>query len=839
MKFTFTIFAEIIIFITIVLFTQGYIPVEKLNNNEKTNKLLTDSKTTDFKKAPIKATYPAPNSGCLAAKCHNGIEPIRDLNSKMMKEIIKEGKKHDDPNGCVVCHYGNPKEENNEQKAHEGLIIHPGSMTVLDKTCGKCHEDHQYAMHRNLMQTEAGKIQGATWGWGAKTGYKGIYGNYDVSDTDGDNPLFGTEDYKNYMHKLMEKYPDNFPSSLSKLPEAPSMQELKDHPEKAVFTYLRQECLRCHVGVRGKQRRGDYRGMGCSSCHIPYSNEGFYEGNDKTIPKDKPGHLLVHSIQSSRKTKVTVNNITYSGIPSETCTTCHNRGKRIGVSYLGLMESSYDTPWNEDGSSQTKLHGKRYHYIKDDAHHNIKSREGNPEGGLLCQDCHTTTSVHGNGNLSTSTLGEVEIECQDCHGIPDKYPWELPLGYSDEFGTKLENKPRGLSDTLLPVQKKFNTEYPKEDGYVLTARGNPFGNVVRKGGDIIVHSASGLDFKMPTLKKMNIDNLWKNPVKARTAMVVNKAHIEKMECYTCHATWAPQCYGCHVQVDYSDGKQGFDWVRAGQIYDENGETAESCERLGKPVIPGKVKEGRSYLRWENPVLGINGEGRVTPIIPGCQQITTVIGEDGNTLVYNKIWHTPPGLEGGGKDGQKGIDMTPVQPHTITAKARECTSCHTDPKALGYGIGDNQYMQGYTENRYTDLRTADGKVISKNARPQLNRIDDLDMDLSQVVTREGKQMQTVGHHWPLSSPLTQDQREKMERVGTCIACHQELPEGDIAVSMISSAADFMNMTPHSDAEHAALLHQDILLAAWVKILGPILLLLGIIIYFWRRKKRKRD
>ena len=31
--------------------------------------------------------------------------------------------------------------------------------------------------------------------------------------------------------------------------------------------------------------------------------------------------------------KVVVNGKVYSGIPHETCVTCHNRGKRIGVSF--------------------------------------------------------------------------------------------------------------------------------------------------------------------------------------------------------------------------------------------------------------------------------------------------------------------------------------------------------------------------------------------------------------------------------------------------------------------------------------------------------------------------
>ena len=37
--------------------------------------------------------------------------------------------------------------------------------------------------------------------------------------------------------------------------------------------------------------------------------------------------------------------------------------------------------------------GGVYRYIKDDTHHKSKSREGNPEGGLLCQDCH---KIHEN-----------------------------------------------------------------------------------------------------------------------------------------------------------------------------------------------------------------------------------------------------------------------------------------------------------------------------------------------------------------------------------------------------------------------------------------------------------
>jgi hypothetical protein len=730
--------------------------------------------------------YPALNRGCIAAECHAGIEPIRAHDSGMAKQIYMKGKKMGDPNGCVVCHGGNPKEEKDPDKAHKGapegsplktFNRHSASMWINDKTCGLCHKKWVYAANRSVMQTEAGKIQGALWGWGASgTGYEVKYGNYDIDDPDGPVPVFGTEEYKKYTQDLMKRFPNNFPAKLERLPEV-NLETIKEHPEQAVYTYIRSECQRCHLGVRGRDKRGDMRGMGCAACHIPYSNEGMYEGTDPSIPKDKKGHTLVHSIQSSRKAQVVVNEKVYSGIPHETCASCHNRGKRVGVSFQGLMEFPYGTPYTDTGDKMPKLHTKYYLFIKDDAHHQLKSREGNPEGGLLCQDCHTTTSVHGNGNITGTTLANIEIECTDCHGTATKYPWELPLGWGDEFGVELDmENPRGLADDLTQEHHIFNKWYPPKDGYLLTARGNPFGNVVRNGDKVIVHSASGLDFEVPTLNSLRINNTWQNPGAAIASMVKIEKHIQKLECYSCHSAWAPQCYGCHVKVDYSNNKTSTDWVASGNIQFPDGNTAESRRDGSSVKGPGKASEARGYLRWENPVLGINGEGRVSPIIPGCQQITTVVSPDGETLVQNKIWRTPANLENGGQEGQRGIDMSPAQPHTVAREARTCASCHASSKALGYGTHDGRYMKAYTKGVYVDLATATGEIISKNAQIQIPPIPELPMDLDQVVTRDDKQLQTVGHHWPLSGPLPKETRDRMEKVGVCISCHKDFTPG---------------------------------------------------------------
>ena len=757
--------------------------------------------------------FPVSNIGCISQNCHAGIEPIRSHSSEMAKKIYEKGKLLGDPNGCAVCHAGNPQETKDKDIAHYGApkgsmletyVPFPGSMWINNKTCAQCHPKHVYSMNRSVMQTEAGKIQGGLWGWGAPTGYDHPYGNYDIDDPDGATPIYGTKTYSGYIQRLMKKFPHIFPKKLDKVPQA-DLSTIEEKPAQAVLTYLRSECQRCHVGIRGRKKRGDMRGMGCAACHILYSNEGYYEGGDVSIPKDKPGHILVHSIQATREAKVTVNNKTYSGIRYETCVTCHNRGKRIGVSFQGLMEFPYGTPFNDGSNKQPRLHTKRYLYIQDDHHHSVDNRKGNPEGGLLCQDCHTTNAVHGSGNISTTTLANVEIECSDCHGTPEYYPWELPLAFGDEFGEKLEvEHPRGVASTLLPVQKEFGTVYPAGDGYLLTTRGNPFGNVVRKGEKVKLHSASGLSLEVPTLKSITSAEAWKNPKYAETAMVKVKKHIGTMECYACHSAWAPQCYGCHVKVDYSGGKKSTDWVASGTTRFPDGSTADAKWDDTAPKLPGKVSESRSYLRWEYPILGVNGEGRVTPIIPGCQQITTVIGPDGKTLINNKIWRTPPGLEGGGETGQRGLDMTPAQPHTVRRQARTCVTCHASSKALGYGIYDGRYMKRSKENVYVDAATIKGELLTSKAQIQVAAIPDLPVDLGQVVTREGKQLQTVGHHWPGSRPLNKEQRDNMERVGVCIACHRNFPEKTAVIAELNKMGKMLTKVPINDEKHRDLL-----------------------------------
>ena len=121
-------------------------------------------------------------------------------------------------------------------------------------------------------------------------------------------------------------------------------------------------------------------------------------------------------------------------------------------------------------------------------------------------------------------------------------------------------------------------------------------------------SETGNDFEIPILKTLKKNNVWKSQ-NAGVAISKVQKHTDKLECYACYATLAPQCYGCHVQMNYSKDENGrphqdTDWIASANQRAKDGGIAESP--LGTKGIQsiGNAIETRSCLRWEEPVLGI-------------------------------------------------------------------------------------------------------------------------------------------------------------------------------------------------------------------------------------------
>lgn len=422
----------------------------------------------------------------------------------------------------------------------------------------------------------------------------------------------------------------------------------------------------------------DYLRNQCLRCHV--WSDGHQRDGDYRASGCASCHVIYSdagtyeggdkAIPRDQKDRPVAHRITVR-IPETQCIHCHNRGGRTGVSFIGTMESDgYGTPWTERGGKQGQLHGKFYNHLEPNVHY---------ARGMTCIDCHTEREIHGDGNIYGKKWQAVEIECEDCHGT---------------------------------MQRRSQLK---------TSWGNPYPNLEEKDGKIVLRAKlTGKEHVVPQISEIQYSDL------GYANMVALQRHMDKLECYACHARWAPQCYGCHAKQDIS--KPSGDWLNVVETTDPS----KAGRKENRQNTAYTWSESRSYLRWETPVLGINSEGKVSPFIPGCQAIFTQMDGDRN-LILNRIYRTV--------DDTSGLGTNPVQPHTTSAQARTCVDCHAQPKA--WGLGSGFY------------------------RPEANGLP-IDFELERIVDENGVQIQETSHEG--ARPFNRQELDHINRLSTCIACH---------------------------------------------------------------------
>lgn len=190
---------------------------------------------------------------------------------------------------------------------------------------------------------------------------------------------------------------------------------------------------------------------------------------------------------------------------------------------------------------------------------------------------------------------------------------------------------------------------------------------------------------------------------------------KRVTCEACHSTWVPQCYGCHAKRD---------------------ERETHLDKLTLKETPGWWEEGRSYIRYEKPMLAVWGE-EVVIVTPGCQDVVTLVDADGSV-----------------KDGFNRFTMAAINPHTTQAKGRTCRECHASPKTIGLGEGTVFKKDGAWSFEPVDrgVDTAFGRTVG----------------FDNFVTIDGKPLQ-YGSRDNLR-PFNGDELRRILRVGLCLDCH---------------------------------------------------------------------
>lgn len=232
----------------------------------------------------------------------------------------------------------------------------------------------------------------------------------------------------------------------------------------------------------------------------------------------------------------------------------------------------------------------------------------------------------------------------------------------------------------------------------------------RKGGKL--NNLGKKDGK--TVLTGKVDNRIR-PLNPPRSGVCNFAAHKRVTCEACHSTWVPQCYGCHVKRD---------------------QRGKHLDKLTLEETAGLWEEGRSYIRYEKPMLGVWGD-EVVIVTPGCQDLVTLVDDKGSQ-----------------SGGFNRFTMAAINPHTTQARGRSCVDCHASPKTVGLGEGVVYEQEGKLAFRATDLglKTANGQT------PPLDGWVDI----------EGRPLQN-GSRKDVR-PFNRTELEKILRVGLCAGCH---------------------------------------------------------------------
>ena len=121
--------------------------------------------------------------------------------------------------------------------------------------------------------------------------------------------------------------------------------------------------------------------------------------------------------------------------------------------------------------------------------------------------------------------------------------------------------------------------------------------------------------------------------------------------------------------------------------------------------------------------------------------------------------------------------------------------------------------------------------------QMPAIANLHYDYSKFLDEDGKQLQTVGHHFSLSGPLSKEQRDKLDRSGVCFSCHQDIPKGNLAVSAMIHMAEMAEINIDNNM-HRNIVNKSVNISAWFQVFASVvivmIMILAVYIMFFKKK-----
>lgn len=561
--------------------------------------------------------------------------------------------------------------------------------------------------------------------------------------------------------------------------------ELQDVAESSNILGRKESCLQCHTKTYGFTEAHNPEVIGCFSCH----------GGNPTATEKKQAHRNMILIPGNLSTA------------KHTCgtTNCHpeivERVPTGLMATLSGMISVNRTVFGEQTDFDSLTHVNDLGNSPADEHLKnlcVKCHLGNPKTeygpskewtrGGGCLACHLNYSEKAEKALKQShsryirahpsvSLQVTNNHCFGCHNRSGR----IATNYEGwhETTLKAEQMPDSSNYRLLEGRRVF--EKQQEDvhhklglecidchhSYELMGDGNAYAHEedqedvqcidchfegkprITKAEDLDEESAiiAALRFKTIENKEFLTTRKFKRPlintlVKNDSVFMLTKNSGEVFEltppaevcnrngvhsglsCSSCHSSWSSSCIGCHNSYD---------------------EKAKGYNMVDMSEITGTWIEESGNFTAKLPALGLRNTEKgneVVPVIPGM-----VLTIDKKSFTNNSkdstIFHRL---------------FAPVAPHTTSAKGRNCTSCHNNPVALGFGEGDLDYIIQGEKGEWKF--TPEYEITPQDNLPGDAWTGFLKNRTGMVSTRKNV------------VPFNIEQQKKILTVGSCLTCHKE-------------------------------------------------------------------
>jgi len=572
--------------------------------------------------------------------------------------------------GCTDCHGGDATAPAKADAHGAGVrFVNPGDLTVADVTCGRCHRTEVDRVRRSTM------AHGAMF-WGAAL--------YDQGLVASKNPRFADA-----PGRLEDPRADLARGRLDRLdPLAGAFARGAD----PWWLHLRRtrliDPLLSAPGTN--DHPGDYRGSGCTACHVIYANDrdpahsaeyarygntGRSFSSDPTIPKDEPGHPIRH-----RLTKA---------IPVSQCIVCHaTPGATATNAYLGTLAWDNETdghllyPRNQRYPSESELRAALKRNPEEAAARGLWSDyEFLKQTSEMQLDRVQIADFHGHGSLFRNVfrrdragnlldehgrkvspadperfrkavhLKDIHLErgmhCVDCHFEQDVH------GDGHLYGNSraaVEITCEDCHGTIsYPTTLLTSGPAAPAGGRDLSRLRTPSGRrrFVRRGAKVFQRSSleAGKEWEVPQIA----DGKRRNPKSwlAKTLQRDNEtwgstdgdlAHPrDRVTCFACHTSWTTSCFGCHVTT------------RAGDL----------------------VTANRQTVRADTFMLGVDADvtgNRVAPARSACAVLASAQDAGGSWVFSQRQAVSAAGFS--------GTAFSTHVPHTVRKhETKNCTDCH--------------------------------------------------------------------------------------------------------------------------------------------------------------------